>query len=246
MRRFLANGGLSAQEKPLWRLYPTTLRLPLWVRPLTLPRALRTFKISEPRVRVISREFIEERGLVRSLLAPTLRPTLDPARILDQIKIEKPLVSGEVVEWMQISGAENAVLMARIQEYNRLGSEMIGKSSDPWLPGLYIEDIFYPSGQTGAGIRTRGYAIARTPRGDFNVPSLSKRAGVFRDLLSWGSISSLWSHQWTGTLAKWKSLAETPIRQVVGFYKDWRGNVAPNFFVQRPTRPALTVRGCRV
>ena len=41
---------------------------------------------------------------------------------------------------------------------------------------------------------------------------------------------------------KWKSLAETPIRQTVGFYRDGLGHSAPNFFVQRPTRPALSVR----
>jgi len=42
-------------------------------------------------------------------------------------------------------------------------------------------------------------------------------------------------------LLKWKSLAETPINQAVGFYRDSAGNVAPQFFVQQPTRPALTV-----
>jgi len=47
--------------------------------------------------------------------------------------------------------------------------------------------------------------------------------------------------QWTGSLLKWRSLAETPIRQTVGFYMDLRGNTAPNFFVQIPTRPALSV-----
>jgi len=205
MRRFLANGGLSGQAETPWRFYPTTLRLPVWARPLTLPRALRTFKVSELRARVISREFRLERGLMRSPYKPTFRPVLDPADILNSIRAEAPVDGREIVEWMQIS------------------------------------DIKFNS-ETGSRIRTRGFAIATTPRGSFNVPSLGKNPGVFRDLISWGSISYVGTVQWIGSLLKWKSLAETPIRQTVGFYRDYRGNSAPNFFVQRPTRPALTVR----
>jgi hypothetical protein len=80
-----------------------------------------------------------------------------------------------------------------------------------------------------------------TPRGSFSVPRLGKSAGVFRDLLAWGSISWIGTLQWVGSLLKWKSLAETPVRQTVGFYMDTRGNTAPLFFVQMPPRPALTV-----
>jgi hypothetical protein len=81
-----------------------------------------------------------------------------------------------------------------------------------------------------------------TPRGSFSVPRLGKRTGVFRDLLAWGSISWIGTIQYTGNLLKWKSLAETPIRQAVGFYMDSRGNTAPLFLAQVPPRPALTVR----
>jgi len=241
MRRFLANGGLSGQAETPWRFYPTTLRLPVWARPLTLPRALRTFKVSELRARVISREFRLERGLMRSPYKPTFRPVLDPADILNSIRAEAPVDGREIVEWMQISAAENVVMQARIAEYNRLGSQLVGDNGDPYIPGVVVEDIKFNS-ETGSRIRTRGFAIATTPRGSFNVPSLGKNPGVFRDLISWGSISYVGTVQWIGSLLKWKSLAETPIRQTVGFYRDYRGNSAPNFFVQRPTRPALTVR----
>jgi hypothetical protein len=147
-----------------------------------------------------------------------------------------------VVETMSVHNcaAENAVLQARIAEYNRLGSELAGANGDGYIPGVVVEDIKFQS-QSGATVSSQGYAIATTPRGNFNVPSLKKAPGVFKDLISWGSMSYLGAIQFNGTLLKWKSLAETPINQTVGFYMDTRGNVAPNFFVQQPTRPALTV-----
>ncbi len=223
------------------RLYPTTLRLPMWARGLTLGPAIRTFRVSEPRVRAISPTFIKERGLTRALSFPEVRPTLDPLEALAQIRTEKPLVPGEIVGWMQIAGAENAVLQARMREYNRLGSEMDAQSGDPYIPGVSVGDVYFPSRLRGASVRSQGFAVASTPRGDFRVPALGKSTGIFRDLISWGSAPRLYSAQWIGNLIKWRSLAETPIRQTVGFYRDNAGNTAPNFFVQQPTRPALSV-----
>jgi len=220
MRRFLANGGLSGQVKTPWRFYP----------------------VSEPRVRVISREFIKERGLVRSLYMPEFRPTLNPADILERLRAEVTPNGVDVVEWMLLAAAENAVLSARVEEYNRLGSELISGSTDSYIPGLIVEDCRIRKEDVST-VRRRGYAIAETPRGNFNIPLLGKSPGIFRDLITWASMYYLGPFvQHNESLLKWKSLAETPIRQTVGFYRDIRGNSAPNFFVQRPTRPALTVR----
>jgi len=242
MRRFLANGGLSGQVKTPWRFYPTTLRLPMWTRPLTLPRALRTFRVSEPRVRVISREFVKERGLVRSLYMPEFRPTLNPAEILDGLRAEVAPDGVEVVEWMIRAAAENAVLSARAEEYNRLGSELAFAANDGYIPGVIVEDCRIRK-EMGRTVRTRGYAIAETPRGTFNIPDGRKATGIFRDLITWSSFFMRTGYlQQYNTLLKWRSLAETPIRQTVGFYRDQLGHSAPNFFVQRPTRPALTIR----
>lgn len=233
---------LRGENEVVPRLYPTTVpSMPLWVRPLTLPRALERITIGELKARVIDPTFVEERGLARSLLSPTIPPSLSSLRVFEKLTTEKPLITGEIVEWMQIAGAENVILQQRIEEYNRLGSEMLGNSNDPWLPGCYVEDVGYSSGQTGSGIRTRGLAVATTPRGNFNVPALSKSPGIFSDIISWGGNSYLASYQWTATILKWKSLAKTPITSAVGFYKDYRGNSAPNFFVQTPPRPSLTV-----
>ena len=232
-------GNPTPQELPL-RLYPTTIRFPVWARPLSIRTALTRLSISEPKVKFISEKFELERGLARSLYKPELPLALHPNDILSTIRSDAPTDGVEVVEWMQICAAENTVLQARIAEYNRLGSELAGTSGDGYIPGVVVEDIRYVS-QAGATVSSQGYAVASTPRGNFNVPSLKKAPGIFRDLISWGSMSYVGACQYGASLLKWKSLAETPITQTVGFYMDARGNVAPNFFVQQPPRPALTV-----
>jgi hypothetical protein len=232
-------GNPAPQELPL-RLYPTTIRFPVWARPLSIRTALTRLSISEPKVRRISERFELERGLARSFYKPDFRPTLNPAELIESVRSEAPVDGTEIVEWMQVSGAEMAVLCARIQEYNALGSELTGNATDPYYPGLVVEDCKIRS-ESGSTIRSRGYGIGDTPRGSFNVPFNSKSPGVFKDLITWGSISATGSHQWNASLLKWKSLAETPISKTVGFYRDYRGNLAPQFFVQQPPRPALTV-----
>ncbi len=221
------------------RFYPTSFRWPAWARPLVLKGALARLRISEPEVKLLSSEFTLH-GLMRSFYKPEYDVALDTREVLNRMKFEARVDGVEVVEWMQISAAENIVMQARIAEYNRLGSEQLGQSGDGYIPGVVVEDLKYVS-QTGATVRSQGYATVATPRGNFNVPSLSKSPGIFRDLISWGSMSYLGAVQFGASLLKWKSLAETPITQAVGFYMDSRGNTAPNFFVQKPPRPALTV-----
>lgn len=238
-RAFLERGGTNPEVEGLVRLYPTTIRLPVWARPLTLKTAISRLNVSDFKVKQISPEF-ELKGLARSLYKPEFPLALSPATLMDRLSGEAPTDGVEIVEWMQISAVENTIMQARIAEYNRLGSELAGQSGDGYIPGVVVEDIRFNS-DSGATVINRGFAVATTPRGTFNVPSFGKLPGVFRDLISWGSMSYLGTIQWTSSLLKWRSLAETPIRETVGFYMDYRGNVAPNFFVQIPTRPALSV-----
>lgn len=233
----ISNNQVEATSR---RFYPSSLVLPRWAGALTLAPALSRFNVSEPRVRDISTESAMERGLSRSLYMPEYHPTLDPGEILSGLRQEVRVDGVEVVEWMLLSAAENAVLSARCEEYNRLGSQLVSGSTDAYLPGLTVEDCQIQK-ERGSVVGSRGYAIAETPRGNFNVPVLGKNSGVFRDLITWASMYYRATVQHNESLLKWKSLAETPIRQSVGFYRDNRGNAAPNFFAQVPTRPALTV-----
>lgn len=231
---------MSEFREALIRVYPTTVRLPLWVRPITLRQAIMSLRISDVSVRRISESF-SLRGLMKSPYRPDLNPMLHPEEILPEIQSMASIDGREVVEWMQISAAENVVMQARIAEYNALGSQMTGTSGDPYIPGVIVEDIKFQS-IMGVDVATQGYAPVITPRGNFNVPNLRKSTGIFRDLISWGSISyNIGGIQFISNLLKWKDLATTPIRQTVGFYMDNKGNTAPLFFVQQPTRPALTV-----
>ena len=70
----------------LVRFYPTTIRLPLWVRPLTLRSSLSTLRIGDFSLRRVSTEF-SIKGLFRSPYRPDLKPTLNPAEILEDVKI---------------------------------------------------------------------------------------------------------------------------------------------------------------
>ncbi len=240
MFRELLSGNNRGNPGKGRRIYPTTFRRPLWVRPMTLRTAINKLRVSDFKVKQISTRFELKKGLMRSLVFPKLREALDPKEYMESIAEDHPIDGVEYVEWMHICAAENATLHARMNEYNRLGSELLARSGDPAVPGVTVEDVFYPS-QLGQTVRSRGYAVASTPRGNFNVPLLGKRVGAFSDLISAGIMSWVGAGQWTGTIMKWKSLAETPIRQAVGFFRDYLGNVAPNFFVQIPTRPALSV-----
>lgn len=116
---------------------------------------------------------------------------------------------------------------------------MVTKTGDPYIPGVRIEDCYIRS-QLGRTVENQGYSTVITPRGNFNVDNFGKARGIFRDLLTWASNTRLWNVQFIDNLIKWKELVSTPITNAIGFFMDTRGNNAPNFFLQRPRRPALS------
>lgn len=221
------------------RMYPTAVRLPMWARTVGLRSALSTLRISQPSVSKISDRFSLD-NLLESFLRPDLPKALNPSDYLSAIRGLAPVDGSEIVSWMQISAAENVVMQARIREYNLSGSRMEGQSGDPYIPGVIVGDSRLRS-ERGSRLSRRGFGIADTPRGRFDFPNLEGRPGIFRDIIEWASSSWVGRIQWVGNLLKWLTLSETPIRDAIGFFMDRRENVAPNFFVQMPSRPALTV-----
>lgn len=221
------------------RYYPTIARLPAWSPPAIAKRAVRTLKIGDVKVEKIS-DNINKNGLARSPFKPEIPPYLDPRNMLDHI-LEGISVDGvEVVDWMLGAFVDNVTLSMREIEYNLAGSQMVSKSGDGYIPGVRVEDIHVKS-QVGRTVNNHGYYIVITPRGNFNVPIKKKAIGIFKDLLTWGSNSYLGSVQFTANLIKWKDLVTTPITKTIGFFMDRWGNIAPNFFVQKPRRPSLSV-----
>ena len=228
------------------KFFPTQVRLPAWASGLSFRPTLRKFLVQNLKVRSISPEFNLDRipdrttnNLLRSKVFPRLPPALDSREYLKIIKSEVPVDGTEIVGWMQMCAADNAMLDARCEEYNRLGSQLVGTSNDPYIPGTVIEDINYRS-ETGRAVSNRGYGIAETPRGSYRVSIGGSGDGIFRDQLSWGAAPWSGYTQWSGALLKWKSLANTPLTSAVGF-PSAQGLSAPQYVVLQSARPALRV-----
>ena len=235
-----------AEELTGRRFYPTQVRRPAWAAGLSFRPTLRGFSVQNLTVRsidpVFSLDRIPERtrsNLMRSKTFLHLPPALDSRDYMKQVTAQYPVDGREIVGWMQLSTADAAILDARCEEYNRLGSQLISTSNDSYIPGTVIEDINFRS-ETGSTVSSRGYGIADTPRGSFRVSAAGKGDGIFSDLLTWGSAPWVGISQWTGNLLKWKSLANTPISSAVGF-PSTSGLSAPQYVVLQSARPALRV-----
>ena len=228
------------------RHYPTTLDMPLWAGSLTIKTAIAGLRITaeeEIEVRRIGDFDPEAVGIMRSPLRPDLPPTLDPKPVEEAMASEAPIDGREIVDWMIDAAVNNIMLAAREAEYNRAGSQLSSESGDAYIPGVRVQDVQFVS-ERAKTIIDRGFAIGRTGRGDFRVPTretAKKAVGVFRDILSWGSISKIGAVQWVGNLLKWVDLARTPIERAIGFFRDRAGHVAPQFIEQVPPRPQLRV-----
>ena len=236
---------LSAQVGR-WRAYPTEVSLPLWSRRLSLRAALNQFRVIDITVKQVSPEFDLKKtpartrtNLLKPRIAPELPIELDSRNYLKRIKAEAPVDGTEIVEWMQVAAADSAILSARADEYNRLGSQLVWSCNDPYIPGVSVEDLHYRK-ERGVNISNRGYGIVETPRGNFRVDAGGRGDGIFRDLLSWGAIDWVGYTQWNAALIKWRSLATTPIRDALGF-ASLSGLSAPQYVVLQPSRPALRV-----
>jgi hypothetical protein len=227
-------------EEVRQRLYPTRARLPLWFRPVLSMTASQSLKVQGYDVRRVSDRF-DLSGLMRSPLRPDFPTTLNPADHLPRIRQIAPIDGTEIVEWMHNAFAENIALTARVEEYNRLGSQLVGTTGDCAVPACIVEDVRFRI-QPGSEIQSQGYAVVVTPRGTYNVPVGRSQTGIYTDLLTWASVPNVFSFQWVGVLLKWRELAETPINQTVGFYMDSACNTAPQFFLTTPPRPKVMAR----
>jgi hypothetical protein len=227
-------------EEVRQRFYPTRARLPMWFRPVLAMTAFQSLRVQGLDVRRLSDRF-DVSGLIRSPLRPDFPVTLNPADHLPRIREMAPIDGTEIVEWMHTAFAENIVLTARIEEYNRIGSQIVGTTGDCAVPACIVEDVRFRS-QLGSEIQRQGYAVVVIPQGSYNVPAGGAQTGIYKDLLTWGSVPWVGSYQWTGVLLKWKELAETPINQSVGFHMDSACNTAPQFFLATPPRPKVMAR----
>jgi hypothetical protein len=169
-----------------------------------------------------------ETGLARPETLAWVVNAIDSSIARERVSRDVPVDGVEVVEWMQFAAADNAVLEAMEMEYNRLGSQVLSGSGDPYIPGVRVGDLRGESVR-GEVVSRRGYGIVRTPYGDFRVPVRGKTTIAIRDLLAWATIPWVGYIQWVLTLIQWRDLASIPIRQRVRFFSS-NGLVAPQFF----------------
>ena len=220
--------------------FPTRALLPPWTTRAAQAEGERRFDLGEIRVSKLSPKFdIEELKLCRSSLFPHLPAALNSLDIQSTIEHEVPVDNVEIVGWMHDSAADNAILTARMEEYNKY-SQIVGRSGDGYIPGVRVSDIYFA--------KTRGYTVASerkgtlvTPRGRITIPLGGGNTLIASDLLAWGGIRSTSWIQYSCQALKWLRLAATPITSSIGF-PSFAGIVAPNFFLQKPDEEGKRAR----
>jgi len=212
-------------------LYPTVAKLPEW---MLRPQSRLAVALSgEPEIKVVGP--YSEDGLEAPPESPDAPSTMDWGTIISWSRKIAPIDDPSIVEWMHSAHAANIVVSARMEEYKRSGSSLLGASDDPFVPGLKVEDLrFRP--ELAETVAERGYGILETPRGNVNVPVPGKAAGIFKDLLAWGAVLEAFLVQWTAVLLKWRELATNPAERIA--FPSFRGLSAPQFFVHSATIPA--------
>jgi len=191
-----------------------------------------TLQISLQKVELKRSEFDLKRGLAAS---PTLRwlpVSINSANLVEPLRENAPIDGKEIVEWMHIAAADNAVFEGFEEEYRVCsatgGGRVLSKSGDSYLPGVRVGNIRGESVR-GSIVQSRGYGNVITPYGSFRVPVKGKALYAFKDLLAWATLPWVAVKQWILTLLQWTSIARAPITSRVRFPSSY-GKVAPNFF----------------
>ena len=173
-----------------------------------------------------------------------LKPTLNYNDMLQQVQQDVPVDGQEVVAWMQIATAMNAMAQSVMQTYNSIGSIggsssnaplLQGTSGDGFIPGVYLNNIHFLS-QNGYYVNSQNHAIVVTPYGNFNVPVGGNTIIAINDLLAWAAVPYTYWIQFLAILFNWLKLAKIPFNQRVTF--PTAGDmVGPQFFDVNPSLP---------
>lgn len=213
---------------------PPTIRIKPPILPaLELPPPPRPAAMQNLTVEVVG--VYHERNLCSAPSLRTVPVTLSYERIKGHVAEIAPIEDPAVAEWMIGSGANDLICEMVEEEYKRLGSSLVTRADDPYIPGCKLEDMNFRS-ETGRVVTERGYSVVETPRGDLSVPVPGKAVGIFEDILCWGAVTDAWLIQWSGVLVKWKSLATNPSSRIR--FPNFNGLVSPQFIVHEPEGPS--------
>jgi len=192
-----------------------------------------TLQIRLQKVELKRPEFDLRRGLAKSPTLNWLPVSVNSADLVEPLRENASVDGREVVEWMHIAAADNAVFEAFGEEYRVCsvtgGGTVLSVSDDAYIPGVRVGNLRGESVR-GSTVRSRGYGNVITPYGSFRVPVGGKALYAYKDLLAWAALPWCESVQWCLTLLQWTNLAKAPISKRVRFPSS-HGKVAPNFFL---------------
>ena len=192
-----------------------------------------TLQIRLQKVELKRPEFDLEKGLAVSPTLNWLPVSVNSADLIEPLQREAAIDGREVVEWMHIAAADNAVFDAFGEEYRvcsaTAGGTIRSTSGDGYIPGVRVGNIRAQSIR-GSVVRSRGYTNVYTPRGSFRVPVGGKALFAKGDILAWAALPYAEHVQYVITLVQWTNLAKAPISKRVRFPSS-HGKVAPNFFL---------------
>jgi len=183
----------------------------------------------------------KEVDLVKGLSTPetftwSKKPLVKFGEALAVVKSAAPVNGVDVVPWMQEGAATKIIILGAMEDYNRLGSKLVGDSDDPYIPGLSLSNNYYFRSERNSEVKDRGHAYVVTPVGTYSVPMNGSRTIAKGSFLGWAAwVPGRYALQWVGTLLWWKSLASRPVDQRVRFV-EFHGLVAPQFFRCTPNR----------
>lgn len=170
--------------------------------------------------------------LVRSRVLEWIPLGLSTEDLLPTVRENAPTTEPDVVEWMQESAADMAILEGMASEYARIGSVLDVQSGDGCIPGVSVPQMYVVS-QTGYTVRAQGYARVRSPSREYRVPLDNKLTIVEPNFLGWAFSAPGIGIQFRSVLMNWRELASTPVDQRVRFFGT-NGLTAPHFFMAAP------------
>lgn len=186
---------------------------------------------------------LEEIDMLEGLSKPVTLTWL-PAKIASEdilpvVQSEVPTDGVEIVEWMQQSAADNALGEGVVNDYNRLGSRLVGgQTGDAYIPGgQRVGNMSVPS-LSARSVRSQGYAAINTPIGQQRIGVDQKATFIGNDFLAWGCLPSHVVHgiQWYPILYQWQELAKAPVSSKLRFGNHF-GFVMPHFIVVKQSAP---------
>jgi len=215
------------------KLITTRIEMPMWCTSEILNYIIRhpVLEIKLRKIRAIDKDFD---SVVESMCAvdwtEDVIQHIDSRKILENVRKTIPLRE-EVHEWMRVSYAHNVAISVMKQNYANvvstrkkgimesefvtLGGIIDGKSDDPYIPGVQVQDISYVS-ETGKTVADNGFAKLNTPYGIDHVPILDKKTIIKPKMLAWSAIPWVGNKQWIGAIVKWVKLVKNPFELAKG------------------------------